>query len=560
MGGFSNILGHVAEGYTQAAQVDKQRQFEQEMDTRRQAGDFLQKLAMDETAHPETRNAALAEWSRIHSLDAGKKYKLDPHKAGLIQPGRTQSMTTPGLSAPAPPPGGSPQPSFTEGAAGQAPQMSMPAPPPGLSQAMTGAGAGAVETSGQPGAFMSPQDVTAMMASRAGQVAGAQAQQEMGSSIYTQPVPGGPLTAQPINKGGAAIGPGIPNAVSPYQLQGRGLRPATYVDPADNQVKIGTHNLLTGQVFDQNNQIVPNAVPFEPSLLNKQASSSQSMDAAGGIHTSRTSGPSAGAPGTGKGSGSAAQPANGKTAGSPHVTSSAVTSWQDDSSPVGLAAKRWATQGQAPKGGAMAERQVLSYMKQHGMEPALPVPPALQQKIQESFVARNSAIGLIDDVMKNSHVLDSLLSAGKIQTAINPSTGAALVTRAAGLSDKEAKVAGDFQQLVEHANLLRGPLGATGFRGHEAWQALQSQRGNLMSDPRITRQVLSGMRDRLVGLNSADKMVITGQGMTPPEQQAGPSAPPPSNGRSVGDIVSVKGKKIKITAIHPDGTFDGEPQ
>jgi hypothetical protein len=226
-----------------------------------------------------------------------------------------------------------------------------------------------------------------------------------------------------------------------------------------------------------------------------------------------------------------------------------------------MAAKRWATQGQAPKGGAMAERQVMSYMKQHGMEPALPVPPALQQKIQQSFVARNSAIGLIDDVMKNSHVLDSLLSAGKIQTAIDPSTGAALVTRAAGLSDKEAKVAGDFQQLVEHANLLRGPLGATGFRGHEAWQALQSQRGNLMSDPRITRQVLSGMRDRLVGLNSADKMVLGGHGTDMPEAQtATPVAPPPSNGRSVGDIVSVKGKKIKITAIHPDGTFDGEPQ
>jgi hypothetical protein len=39
--------------------------------------------------------------------------------------------------------------------------------------------------------------------------------------------------------------------------------------------------------------------------------------------------------------------------------------------------------------------------------------------------------------------------------------------------------------------------------------------------------------------------------------------PPPSivtNGHSVGDVVKVGGKNVKISAIHPDGSFDGDPQ
>jgi len=219
--------------------------------------------------------------------------------------------------------------------------------------------------------------------------------------------------------------------------------------------------------------------------------------------------------------------------------------------PVTREAYDWATLGKEPKGGAMAIRQVESRMNQLGLAKALPVPPAMQQKIQELFQMRNSAIGLIDDVMKNSKVLDSLLSAGKIQLGMDPGTGAGIVTRMSGLNSQEAQVAGDFQQLVEHANLLRGSLGATGFRGQQAWGALQAQRGNLMGDPRITRQALTGMRTRLVSLNSADKLVMTGQGMNTE------AAAPQAGGHAVGDIVKHKnGKQLKITAIHPDGSFD----
>src|SRR5882724_1830730 len=298
MGGFSSILGSAAGGYQKAAQIDKQRQFDAEMEHRTEVTGLLQKLAFDETASPEARNAALNEMGNVHATPITKQYKFDPYKSGIIRPAQSRQVTTPGLSAPAPPPGGA-QPSFSAGAPGEAPQMSVPASPPGLSQAMAGAGAGQVSTPGQAGAFMSPAEVTQMAAQRAGAVAGAQAKETMAAPIYTQAVPGGPLTSQPISHAGTAMGPGIPNAVSPWQLQGRGLRPTVYIDPADNQPKIGTHNLLNGDVLDQNNQVVPNAVPFESSLLTKGGTSTQSMNAAGEITTKRTTGPVAGGPGTG---------------------------------------------------------------------------------------------------------------------------------------------------------------------------------------------------------------------------------------------------------------------
>src|SRR6267142_292020 len=319
MGGFSNVFGHVATGFEQARQIDAQRQFEAEENRRQQIGGFLQKLALDETAHPHTRNAAIEQY-----LKMTQSGKWKPDIEALIPPPEPKSMTTPGLSAPAPPPG-SAQPSFSAGAPGEVPQMSMPAPPPGLSQAMAGAGAGQVSTPGQAGAFTSPAEVTQMAASRAGAVAGAQAKETMAAPIYTQAVPGGPLTSQPISHAGTAMGPGIPNAVSPYQLQGRGLRPTVYIDPADNQPKIGTHNLLNGDVLNQDNQVVPNAIPFEPSLLTKGGTSTQSMNAAGEITTKRTTGPVAGGPGTG-GKKAGATTAGGtvspsaKPSGSPHVT------------------------------------------------------------------------------------------------------------------------------------------------------------------------------------------------------------------------------------------------
>ncbi len=232
-GGFSNILGHVAEGYTQAAQVDKQRQFEAEMEHRNQVVGLLQKLAFDETATPETRSAALAHIGDVTAMPITKPYKFDAYKTGIVRPGQPKSMTTPGLTAPAPPPGAQPTfsaaPGLPPGVAGPpdsasvnaAPQMSMPAAPPGLLQAgVQGAGAGTVSTPGQAGAFMSPQDVTAMQAARAGAVTSATAGAQMATPIYQQGANGG-LNAVPISHGGTVMGPAIPNVIPPQMFTGQ---------------------------------------------------------------------------------------------------------------------------------------------------------------------------------------------------------------------------------------------------------------------------------------------------------------------------------------------------
>src|SRR5882672_1171064 len=205
-GGFSNVFGHVAQGFEQARQIDAQRNFEAEENRRQQIGGFLQKLALDETAHPHTRNAAIEQY-----LKMTQSGKWKPDIEALIPPPEPKSMTTPGLSAPAPPPGGM-QPSFSAGAPGEAPQMSMPAPPPGLSQAMAGAGAGQVSTPGQAGVFMSPEEVTQMAASRAGAVAKASGEAEAGPSFFT---PGG---ATVLSKAGTQLTT-VPGAINPLMMR-----------------------------------------------------------------------------------------------------------------------------------------------------------------------------------------------------------------------------------------------------------------------------------------------------------------------------------------------------
>jgi hypothetical protein len=48
------------------------------------------------------------------------------------------------------------------------------------------------------------------------------------------------------------------------------------------------------------------------------------------------------------------------------------------------------------------------------------------------------------------------------------------------------------------------------------------------------------------------------QGVTTAAAPAGPASGPAS-GPKIGDIVSVGGKRVRISALHPDGTFDGDP-
>lgn len=77
MGGLSAVLGGAAAGFSQAAQEDRERAFRSEEHRRAQLGDFLGKLANDETAHPHSRQAAIQEMLALQQAPFGKPYKFD---------------------------------------------------------------------------------------------------------------------------------------------------------------------------------------------------------------------------------------------------------------------------------------------------------------------------------------------------------------------------------------------------------------------------------------------------------------------------------------------------
>ncbi len=98
----------------------------------------------------------------------------------------------------------------------------------------------------------------------------------------------------------------------------------------------------------------------------------------------------------------------------------------------------------------------------------------------------------IKNVMDNLHLLDSVIDSGKLSLEMNTDgVLKAIVNRSLPLTPAEAEMVGNMQTLTEDINLLRGPMGATGFRGPEAFSALQAQRGQLLAKPEITRVVLA---------------------------------------------------------------------
>lgn len=295
MGGFSSILGHVAGGFEQARQEDLQRQFADEQNRREMAGSLLQHIALDENQHPDVRNAALSSYMDLSQMPGNKnmdfKKSMGPvfdtmaqvagrQKAAANAPAPPLTSTFPGpqaMGAPSGPPVGRSLPS-----------ISMPPLPPGIAgppQAPSAPGSAGLSQPrvdlGQSAQFTPPPappetllagapEVTANLAARAQALTAAQAGQEMGGQVY-QMQPQGGLSAVPVMKSGAP-GPPIPNAISPYMLQGRGLDTKAYIDPATGQLALGTYNKVTKQMFDQENQVVPGALPFEPSLVARTTS------------------------------------------------------------------------------------------------------------------------------------------------------------------------------------------------------------------------------------------------------------------------------------------------
>jgi hypothetical protein len=122
------------------------------------------------------------------------------------------------------------------------------------------------------------------------------------------------------------------------------------------------------------------------------------------------------------------------------------------------------------------------------------------KQMMDQDVALNATASLINKVRSQAPLFASMLDAGKIQLGADPNSGffGNIISR--NLSPQEAQLAGNVQSLMEHINTMRTALQAQGFRGEEAWNALQAQRGNLLQHPEqidttlgTTLQVVQGL-------------------------------------------------------------------
>jgi|ERR1700723_357522 len=121
-----------------------------------------------------------------------------------------------------------------------------------------------------------------------------------------------------------------------------------------------------------------------------------------------------------------------------------------------------------------------------------PFTPQQQMHGEQQLGQYNLAIDRIQKIQSQLPLLNSMIESGKLNVQMDSSgLVRAIVNRMMPLTPGEAEFVGNFRTMMEDINLLRGPMGATGFRGPEAWAALQAQRGQLLARPEITKQVLT---------------------------------------------------------------------
>lgn len=285
MGGFADVLGNVAGGFTEAANRETNRQFQGEMDRRQQIVGLLGKLAADDTAHPEVRNNAFnMALEALHSPHT-KQFKPDFNK--LIVPGASSGQNVGAVPGLAPDETAKPQATSGQGTTtSAAPQLQAPPQPPS-------------------NLYYTPEEQTAQAASKAGATTAATAGAQMASPIYQSNGQGG-YTAVPISHAGTKMGEGIPNAIPPgiFAVARTNMQGVDYMgqngEPLHGQVdKNGLYG-PKGAVYDQTGQLVPNAVEYKQGNVQKTTTGA-TTDPFGFTTTSKkTTGPAKPTGGTAK--------------------------------------------------------------------------------------------------------------------------------------------------------------------------------------------------------------------------------------------------------------------
>ena len=208
-----------------------------------------------------------------------------------------------------------------------------------------------------------------------------------------------------------------------------------------------------------------------------------------------------------------------------------------------------------------------AYSKRMGVIQRTPGPLTRfqQNKMEKDVGIRSQVIDRLQGVLSRADMLDSMLTAGQLDIAVDPSRPYQLVTRVLGriipqgytpsadeimkgskgrMSLDKAQLAADFIALKEDIQNMRGPMGAAGFRSLEAFMALQAQRGSLLGDVNVTKAVLRNSMRVFLALHGVDVSSLA--------QNAG--KPNPANGSIQDRYLDAYQDPVKATrAMKLDG-------
>lgn len=413
MGGFGNVLGQAAAGYVQAAELDKRRQFETEMDRRQQLGGFLAKLAGDETARPESRQAAIQEFINLQHAPFNKPYKFNPDV--LLAPPRTDTFTPPSGGGIAPP---TPANALAQGAPVEPPKsqqhppmlLSPPTPPemPAMAAGPTppaitaGAGSTPVSHTTPGSVFMTPSEIGQHRAAELEPGVEAQVQGQIQArlsmlqkAMHDDPsLANDPARMMLILSGNVGYGflrPQAGGTDTAANMRAAGL-PVPQSIP-DNQYVRAETNMLGQTTF------VPTA---PPSGLVTKTISGVTNDPVTGLPTTRTETvtPQLNAPTPPNGSAPAAKPAPKASAATPG-TGTSVSGRRvpaQYASQVAAMAADAERNGKAPEGKYSADVQ--SYMQENGMTLHTAQQVSDYQKMFDVARSEDRRFKLMYDVLK----------------------------------------------------------------------------------------------------------------------------------------------------------------
>lgn len=141
-----------------------------------------------------------------------------------------------------------------------------------------------------------------------------------------------------------------------------------------------------------------------------------------------------------------------------------------------------------------------------------PISPKVASDYQgKSFAASQSLLdlGTLFDAAKSGK-FDGTMKTALAYFQAGSHIPAAILGRVAGTSDSDAKIIAALNHLTEEIQQPRLLMGGSGFRGPEAFEALQALRGNIMGDPKATIETLRRSMQIFVGMKSAAELPLQG--------------------------------------------------